>query len=92
MILNKKNDADNTIITSIDKTMLNNIRVTDSSNKYINVSFKFVAPDSVIINPPTLGYKPGENYKITILNDFLSKSRTSLEPSVTEMNFSVKNN
>lgn len=87
----KKNDDDNTIITSIDKTMLNNIKVTDSNNKSINVSFKFQSPDTIIINPPLSGYKIGENYKITIMNNFKSKNGDFLEPSITTMNFSVTN-
>ena len=82
-------DDDHKVLRSINKTILNNIKVTDSSGHYVTVSFKYESPRTVTINPPVDGYKKGEKYKITILNDFKSKDGNNLEPSVTEMNFSI---
>ncbi|OBR89871.1 KWG leptospira [Clostridium ragsdalei P11] len=89
-------NKDDTVLNDIDMTMTDNISVTDSSKKYANVSFTFEGPDTIVINPPSNGYTPGEIYTITVLSNgkynIQDISGNKLKPNVTEMKFQVLDN
>ncbi len=90
-----KNEDDDTVINDIDMTMTDNIKVTDSSGKYVNVSFKLEDPKTIAVSPPYEGYEASQDYTITILNNnkynIRDKDGSTLKPSIIKIPFSVKN-
>ncbi|MCH3965027.1 MAG: WG repeat-containing protein [Clostridium sp.] len=88
-----KNSSDDSIITSsMEMTMANNVKVTDSTGKVIDISMEFRSPSSIIINPPPEGYTRGEQYTITILDNIKDKSGVKITPSITKIDFSIAGN
>ncbi|WP_406542601.1 WG repeat-containing protein [Clostridium ljungdahlii] len=89
-------NKDDTVLNDIDMTMTDNIKVTNSNGEYANVSFTFESPDTIVINPPSNGYTPGETYTITVLSNgkynIQDMSGNKLKPDVTEMSFQVLDN
>ena len=88
-------DPDDEVLNNMDMTMTDNIKVTDSSGKYKNVSFTFESPDTIVINPPYNGYEADETYTITVLSNgkytFRDTDGNTLKPSVIKIHFSITN-
>lgn len=88
-------DSDYNILNDINMTMTNNIKVTDSSGNYVDASFTFESPDTILINPPYNGYEPNENYTITVLSNgkynIEDEDGNDLKPSVIKITFSITN-
>ncbi|MED4455952.1 Ig-like domain-containing protein [Metabacillus fastidiosus] len=66
----------------IDVNTLNHISVVDSANVKVNVNVKFVnALNTIMIEAPATGYKPGETYFIFLSKQLKSvKGKTLKEP------------